>query len=68
MTDVTYSLCQDCLRLNPTHEGGCKCGGETCSCSDCTETIKQLINGCLEYKTLGLKKPIQSWNAKTGTQ
>ncbi|MCI1590403.1 hypothetical protein [Heyndrickxia oleronia] len=66
-----YSLCQDCLRLNPIHEtndGICKCGGETCGCSSCKHTISLLQKGCLDNNILGLKTPIEIWTAENGCE
>lgn len=66
---MSYSLCQDCLKLNdihPTNEGICSCGGDTCSCNSCQRTIILLQEGCLDSNRLELIGQIVSWTPNGG--
>ncbi len=64
------SLCQDCLRPNPVHpdnKGQCTtCGGETCSCLACLDTLARLRAGERDKARLGLRVNLAGWSEETG--
>lgn len=67
---MTESLCQDCLRPNPAHpdnKGQCTgCGGETCSCMACLDTLARLRAGERDKARLGLRVNLARWSEETG--
>lgn len=67
---MTESLCQDCLRPNPAHpdnKGQCAaCGGETCSCPACLDTLARLRAGERGKARLGLRVNLAGWSEETG--
>ncbi|MBE7556803.1 MAG: hypothetical protein HS126_37650 [Anaerolineales bacterium] len=67
---MTESLCQDCLRPNPAHadnKGQCvECGGETCSCLACLDTLARLRAGEKDKARLGLRVNLAGWSEETG--
>lgn len=67
---MTESLCQDCLRPNPAHpdnKGQCAtCGGETCSCMACLDTLARLRAGERDKARLGLRVNLAGWSEETG--
>lgn len=55
------SLCQDCLCLDYRVEDGlgkCECGGNTCHCPWCVETMDLLLQGERDFEKLGLLSSI----------
>lgn len=67
---MAESLCQDCLRPNPAHpdnKGQCVgCGGETCSCLACLDTLARLRAGERDKARLGLRVNLAGWSEETG--
>lgn len=68
-----YALCQDCLKPVTfseycDHDEHCSCGGDTCCCPSCMETIELLFSGERDRDVLDLQpgpSPIV-WDAETG--
>jgi hypothetical protein len=67
---MTESLCQDCLRPNtadPDNKGECTgCGGETCSCLACLDTLARLRAGERDKARLGLRVNLAGWSEEAG--
>ena len=53
MTITKKALCQDCLRecdAAPDNLGTCpRCGGDTCSCQQCMDSLRQLHAGTYSF-------------------